>query len=238
MPIGDATADTAMPRAVSSAARREVSSLVEVGHVDPQALRTSMCEAPSACSTATCTRGSLSISSPNPDSVHSIMANSIHRIESLVVEKDAVARAAVPGTVRGMVAQLATLGLPAGATVIVHASLSRLGWVAGGAQAVVTALLEAVGPGGTLVMPTHSRQLTEPSDWGNPAVPQSWWDVIRSETPAFDPRTTPTYFMGAVVECFRRFPGSAQRPPDGVVRRVRAGRGAHHRRPHAGRRAR
>ncbi|WP_327006273.1 AAC(3) family N-acetyltransferase [Dactylosporangium sp. NBC_01737] len=123
------------------------------------------------------------------------------------MEKDAVARAAVPGTVRGMVAQLATLGLPTGATVIVHASLSRLGWVAGGAQAVVTALLEAVGPAGTLVMPTHSRQLTEPSDWGNPAVPQSWWDVIRAETPAFDPRTTPTYFMGAVVECFRDFPG-------------------------------
>ena len=123
------------------------------------------------------------------------------------MEEDAVARAAVPGTVRGMVAQLATLGLPTGATVIAHASLSQLGWVAGGAQAVVTALLEAVGPTGTLVMPTHSRQLTEPSDWGNPAVPQSWWDVIRAETPAFDPRTTPTYFMGAVVECFRHFPG-------------------------------
>ncbi|GAA3225572.1 aminoglycoside N(3)-acetyltransferase [Dactylosporangium siamense] len=123
------------------------------------------------------------------------------------MEEDAVARAAVPGTVRGMVAQLATLGLPTGATVIVHSSLSQLGWVAGGPQAVVTALLEAVGPAGTLVMPTHSRQLTEPADWGNPAVPQSWWDVIRSETPAFDPRTTPTYFMGAVVECFRRFPG-------------------------------
>jgi aminoglycoside 3-N-acetyltransferase len=135
------------------------------------------------------------------------MANSIHRLQWLVVERDAVARAAVPGTVRGMVGQLATLGLPAGATVIVHASLSRLGWVAGGAQAVVTALLQAIGPDGTLVMPTHSRQLTEPSDWGNPAVPQSWWEAIRAETPAFDPRTTPTYFMGAVVECFRHFPG-------------------------------
>ncbi|MET7425286.1 AAC(3) family N-acetyltransferase [Dactylosporangium sp. NPDC005555] len=123
------------------------------------------------------------------------------------MEHDAVARAAVPGTVRGMVAQLATLGLPVGATVIVHTSLSRLGWVAGGAQAVVAALLEAIGPDGTLVMPTHSRQLTEPSDWGNPPVPQSWWSAIRAETPAFDPRLTPTSFMGAVVECFRHFPG-------------------------------
>ena len=36
----------------------------------PQALRTSMWLAPSACSTAIWTAGSSSISSPNPDSTH------------------------------------------------------------------------------------------------------------------------------------------------------------------------
>ncbi|GAA2589688.1 BA2930 family N-acetyltransferase [Dactylosporangium fulvum] len=123
------------------------------------------------------------------------------------MEADAVRQAASPGTVGSISRQLTELGLPRGATVIVHSSLSRLGWVAGGAQAVVLALLDALGPDGTLVMPTHSRQLTEPADWGNPPVPESWWDVIRRETPPFDPQVTPTYFMGAVVECFRRFPG-------------------------------
>ncbi|MFI5906665.1 aminoglycoside N(3)-acetyltransferase [Dactylosporangium sp. NPDC051541] len=123
------------------------------------------------------------------------------------MEADAVARASRPGTTGSLTAQLRELGLPAGATVIVHSSLSRLGWVAGGAQALVLALLAAVGPEGTLVMPAHSRNLTEPSDWGDPPVPQAWWEIIRAETPPFDPRTTPTGHMGATVECFRAFPG-------------------------------
>jgi aminoglycoside 3-N-acetyltransferase len=123
------------------------------------------------------------------------------------MEADAVARSSRPGTVHGMATQLRDLGLPEGATVIVHSSLSRLGWVAGGAHAVVLALLRAIGPDGTLVMPTHSRNLTEPADWGNPPVPEDWWETIRAETPAYDPRVTPTGWMGAVVECFRSFPG-------------------------------
>jgi aminoglycoside 3-N-acetyltransferase len=122
------------------------------------------------------------------------------------MEADAVAHASRPGTVAGLSGQLRELGLPEGATVVVHSSLSRLGWVAGGAHAVVLALLDALGPQGTLVMPTHSRHLTEPSDWGNPPVPEDWWPVIRAETPAYDPRTTPSSWMGAVVECFRSFP--------------------------------
>lgn len=128
-------------------------------------------------------------------------------LEWLGVEADAVARASRPGTVTEMVRQLHDLGLPPGATVITHSSLSRLGWVAGGAHAVVLALLRALGPHGTLVMPTHSRHLTDPADWGNPPVPEDWWPVIRAETPPYDPRTTPTGYMGAVVECFRSFPG-------------------------------
>ncbi|WP_433083418.1 aminoglycoside N(3)-acetyltransferase [Dactylosporangium sp. CA-052675] len=124
------------------------------------------------------------------------------------MEADAVARATRPGTISTIAAGLRTLGLPPGATVITHSSLSRLGWVAGGAHAVVLALLEALGPDGTLVMPAHSRHLTEPADWGNPPVPESWWETIRAETPAYDPRTTPTAHMGAIAECFRTFPGA------------------------------
>lgn len=91
-------------------------------------------------------------------------------------------------------------------TLMVHSSMSKLGWVAGGPHAVVLALLEAVGPDGTLAMPTHTG-LTEPRDWENPPVPESWWPVIRDETPAYDPSLTPTRGMGAIVECFRQVPG-------------------------------
>src|SRR5262245_25669165 len=46
------------------------------------------------------------------------------------------------------------LGLRPGDTVLVHSSLSRLGFVEGGAEAVIDALLDAIGPSGTLCMPS------------------------------------------------------------------------------------
>ena len=102
---------------------------------------------------------------------------------------------------------LSALGLPSACTVLVHSSLSRIGWVAGGPHAVVLALLDAVGPDGTLVMPTHSGHLTDPAGWAHPPVPSTWWPLIRAETPAFDALLTPTRGMGAIVETFRHAPG-------------------------------
>lgn len=49
---------------------------------------------------------------------------------------------------------LLKLGLPAGADVLVHSSLSRIGNVEGGAESVIDALLDAVGPKGTVLFPT------------------------------------------------------------------------------------
>lgn len=114
---------------------------------------------------------------------------------------------ATPATRASLCADLRALGVEPGSTVMVHASLSKLGFVAGGAHAVVLALLDAVGPDGTLVMPTHSTDLTDPSTWSNPPVPEEWCETIRDAMPAYDPLLTPTRMMGAIVECFRHVPG-------------------------------
>jgi len=108
-----------------------------------------------------------------------------------------------PITADRLVSDLRTLGVEPGMTLLVHSSLSRIGFVCGGAQAVVLALQEALGDTGTLVMPAHTAEWSEPSFWEAPAVPESWWPVIRAHWPAYDPYLTPTWKMGAIAEAFR-----------------------------------
>lgn len=122
-------------------------------------------------------------------------------------EREVIEGTRNPATVTSIVADLRALGVETGSILMVHSSMRALGYVVGGPQAVVLALLEAVGRDGTLVMPTHSSDLSDPSGWSNPPVPESWWPTIRAEMPAYHPSLTPTRMMGAVVECFRTVPG-------------------------------
>ncbi|GAB4572093.1 MAG: AAC(3) family N-acetyltransferase [Anaerolineae bacterium] len=122
-------------------------------------------------------------------------------------EAEAIRRTgAQPITSDSLVADLRALGLQAGMIVLVHSSLSQLGWVCGGPVAVVEALQTVLGPKGTLVMPTHSTALTDPAYWQNPPVPESWWQTIRDTMPPYNPALTPTRQMGAIVEYFRTQP--------------------------------
>ncbi|MBC7330307.1 DUF4910 domain-containing protein [bacterium] len=80
----------------------------------------------------------------------------------------------------------AELGLPKGAIVMVHSSLSRFGYVEGGADTVIDALLESIGEEGTLVMPAFSF---------------SWVG-----NPPFEKERTPSR-VGAITEAFRKRKG-------------------------------
>ncbi len=108
-----------------------------------------------------------------------------------------------PATVETLTQDLVQLGVRPGMVLLVHSSLSALGWVCGGAVAVVKALEKALGQTGTLMMPTHSWDLSNPANWEAPPVPQTWWETIRDQLPAYDPDLTPTRGMGVVVDCFR-----------------------------------
>lgn len=123
-------------------------------------------------------------------------------------ETDAIARTDAPRTRASLAADLRALGVRDGDVLMVHVSLSALGWVAGGPVAVIQALQDAVTPAGTLVMPTFTLHLTDPADWRRFAVPPSWWDTIRAQTPAFDPAVTPSRGVGRVAELLRTWPGA------------------------------
>lgn len=120
-----------------------------------------------------------------------------------------IAASSAPVTRAALAADLGRLGVRPGSVVLVHSSLSALGWVCGGAQAVVEALLDALGPDGTLVVPTHTNGNSEPSQWQHPPVPEDWWPVIRATMPAYDPAVTPPARpLGIVVEVARTWPGA------------------------------
>jgi aminoglycoside 3-N-acetyltransferase len=123
-------------------------------------------------------------------------------------EWEAVRQSDLPRTRTSLAADFERLGLRPGMTVIVHSSLRSLGWVCGGPVAVIQALLDVLTPAGTLVMPAHSSDYSDPAQWQNPPVPLEWLPIIYEQMPAFDPRYTPTRGMGAIAELFRSWPGT------------------------------
>ncbi len=97
---------------------------------------------------------------------------------------------------------LRRLGLAAGDMIEVHSSLSSFGWVEGGADTVVDALMSVVGVGGAIVMP--AQPLTKP-------LPLTEDDrrrgiVAKVHRLPEDDLYTPTG-MGAIADAFRRRPG-------------------------------
>lgn len=116
-------------------------------------------------------------------------------------------RTEFPATLPSLAADLAALGVQPGMVLVVHSSLKSLGWVNGGPVAVILALEQVLGPEGTLVMPTHTADLSDPANWVAPPVPASWWETIRASMPAYDRALTPTFRMGVIPETFRKQTG-------------------------------
>jgi aminoglycoside 3-N-acetyltransferase len=109
---------------------------------------------------------------------------------------------------------LRRLGLSAGDTVLVHSSLRSLGVVCGGAVAAVQALMDAIGPAGTLVVPAHTAAHNrDPASWTDPLFEHLMSDerscqIVRDHLPGFDPAITPSQGVGAIAEAVRTWPGA------------------------------
>lgn len=110
---------------------------------------------------------------------------------------------------RTLTDDLLRLGVAPGGVLLMHSSYRSVGFVPGGPQAVVQAVLDALGPDGTLVVPTHTSDNTDPKDWSRPPVPEDWWEPIRHGAPGFDPARTPaSKWMGVLAETVRTWPGA------------------------------
>ncbi|MDO3660974.1 aminoglycoside N(3)-acetyltransferase [Bacillus sp. C28GYM-DRY-1] len=122
--------------------------------------------------------------------------------------KSIIENTSLPRTRQSIAEDLKALGLKKGMTVLVHSSLSSIGWVNGGEIAVIQSLMDVVTEEGTIVMPSQSVELSDPSEWQNPPVQREWWNLIRKTMPAYSADYTPTTSaMGRIAEVFRKFPG-------------------------------
>lgn len=98
---------------------------------------------------------------------------------------------------------LEEVGIKKGDYVLTHVSLSGLGdHVVGGGQMIIEVLLEVLGSVGTLVMPFHTTNITDPATWVNPPVPQECFEEIREHMPAFDKTKSKPYKLGNTVADF------------------------------------
>jgi aminoglycoside 3-N-acetyltransferase len=107
-----------------------------------------------------------------------------------------------------LIREFRNCGVTEGQTIFVHTSLKSLGFVVGGAEVLIRALLEIVGPEGTLMMPSQTWKNLDPSTGVHWEEPQEWWPIIREHWPAYDKDITPAIGMGAVAEMFRKWPGA------------------------------
>jgi len=102
-----------------------------------------------------------------------------------------------------IVAGLRKLGLKKSDIVGVHSSLSSFGYVEGGADTVIDALLDVVGEEGSIVMPTHSANLLAVERTPEEiAMGVAWLYQILP----YDPKETPAT-TGIIPETFRKRKG-------------------------------
>lgn len=117
-------------------------------------------------------------------------------------EKNIIKNTKKLNTINTLINDFQNLGLKKGMTVLVHSSLSSIGWVNGGEYAVIQSLKEVLTSEGTIIMPSHSAELSNPKDWGNPPVPKEWHNEIIRTMPAFNLNGTPTFQMGKIANNF------------------------------------
>jgi len=104
-----------------------------------------------------------------------------------------------------LVRDLAALGVAPGAVLMLHASVRAAGWVVGGPDVILDALLERLGPAGTLMMYVGWEEGMEDFFLWSPARRAAYL----AECPPFDPATSRAHRRWSILtEYLRTRPGA------------------------------
>jgi aminoglycoside 3-N-acetyltransferase len=102
---------------------------------------------------------------------------------------------------------LTGLGIPRGGILVVHSGYRALGAVDGGPPTVVAALVAAVGPAGTVLVPTFTNDLVDPYTWPVPPPPAER-ERLLAEMRDYDAATSEPHKMGAIARAVWKTPGA------------------------------
>ena len=122
--------------------------------------------------------------------------------------QDTIDKKFKPITKVDLIHKFSKLGVNEGDTLLVHTSLSSLGYVVGGAEALFLALTEIIGEQGTIVVPSQTVEISDPASWQYPPVPEEWHDVIRDAMPAYSKDLSYSKAMGAFSQFIGILPDS------------------------------
>jgi aminoglycoside 3-N-acetyltransferase len=109
-------------------------------------------------------------------------------------------------TIEDIKRQLKHIGIQNGDVLEVHASLKSIGYVLGGANALLEAILETIGFEGTLVMSAQSSGNSEPAYFQNPPVDVSLYQKVRESIPTFKGKFDDLSGMGLLAVALQKRP--------------------------------
>src|SRR5215469_15044911 len=110
-------------------------------------------------------------------------------------------------TRQSLAKDLNAIGLRAGDLVMVHASVRAVGRVYGGPDEIHLAILDAIGPAGTMMMVAGCPEGVD--DVGRGVLTPEEEAEVLDKQPPFDPKTArANRDLGALAEFFRSYPGT------------------------------
>ncbi|MEG0265087.1 MAG: AAC(3) family N-acetyltransferase [Erysipelotrichaceae bacterium] len=129
--------------------------------------------------------------------VENNQSNQVEMIEDVVTRKD-------------IKRQLEAMGIQKGMLLLVQGNALDLGYISGGSQAMIDAIMDCVGYEGTIVMPSFTLDLVDPACMSkNHIDKESWEDVRESSYPFNKKLSKPTDCDELVLQFMRN---------DGIVR--------------------
>ena len=106
-------------------------------------------------------------------------------------------------TRKRLASELRRIGIKSSDIVCLHVGMKLLGHVIGAQRTIIEAMMDSAS---TLMMATYSGDISDPSAWRHPSVPETMVDEIRDAIPAYNKSLTPSRGVGSVAEYFRTLP--------------------------------